>query len=192
MGGDDFNEDDHPRDEGGKFTGGAGVLSAADKPVQKDLTAAEHKARAKKHDGMAKSYRGMGLNKLAEKHAAIADEHRSLATPSLSKEQVGTFAKYGEAKTQGGKSVKDVLTHMRENHMEDSTPEHGFAQATTDKIAAGMGIKKGQALKLLQKAAKEGHLNRRGHEKNFGGANAEKAGFGHQIWEYPNSKKMPD
>lgn len=100
---------------------------------------------------------------------------------------------YSDKKVLGGKKVGDVLKHLREEHQVDSEPTHGFSEASTEDVAKGMGIKPAQALKLLQKAAKAGHVSRRGHEsaarsgKAIGNANR---GFGFQIWELSNSKPV--
>lgn len=77
-----------------------------------------------------------------------------------------------------------------------STLDHGpsgFAQGTTKEIAEAFGVAPKEALALLQKAAKEGLVVRRGHEGTVGSGKKEsiKSGFGYQMWELMNSTKLP-
>lgn len=98
------------------------------------------------------------------------------------------------SKLVGGKeaNVPALLAHMREQHMADAHPTEGFAHATTKELAESSGRPHAETLKTLQQAAKQGLVERRGHETNMHRAGNEKAGFGHQVWELRNDTKLPE
>jgi SPP1 gp7 family putative phage head morphogenesis protein len=89
------------------------------------------------------------------------------------------------------KSVPEILRFFRENFPMDMSPE-GYAQATTLEVAEQLGVEPKHALKLLQKAARSGELQRRGHTQTFAKGTGVQKGFGYQIWELPNRTPIPE
>ena len=86
----------------------------------------------------------------------------------------------------------NLLKSFREKLELDGGP-NGYAQGTTKEIAEAFGVSAKQALTLLQKAAQEGLVSRRGHAGTVGSAKKESttSGFGYQMWELMNSTKLP-
>jgi hypothetical protein len=146
------------------------------------MSAGDHRKALKEADKQATMYRRAGLPKLAEKHEAVAAEHRKA---------LNDLAPPGKPEA-GGKTVKEALTHLRAEHTVDAQPEFGFAEASTKEIAEGLGIKREHALLLMQHAAKSGLVSRRGREfADMQKVTGEEAGGrGHQIWQLSNSKKI--
>lgn len=109
---------------------------------------------------------------------------------AAAKAKTAALAKYARAKAPH--KTSDVLKHIRAEFMADGNEEAGYAQGTTQEIAESLGTSAPQMLKVLQKAAKDGLISRRGHEKSFGSATAHQKGFGFQIWELRNKTKIPE
>jgi hypothetical protein len=129
----------------------------------------------------------------AQAAAAVVKENTAKAqTASLAKYAKVPKAPPPKEEAKPPPSAKDVAKHLRENFMADGEPESGYAQGTTKEVAESIGIAPEAALKVLQKAAKAGLVQRRGHEKSFGKASAAAKGFGYQIWELPNRIKLED
>lgn len=91
-----------------------------------------------------------------------------------------------------GKVGGDVLKTFRAK-LEVDASAGGFAQGSTLEIAKAFGVEPKEALSLLQKAAREGLVTRRGHEGTVKSGKKESAtsGFGYQVWELLNTQKLP-
>lgn len=134
----------------------------------------------------------------ARRHAAVRQLRRvqlGTSTPAPAPKKTELKTPKASAAPSSGKHI-EALKALRANFEEDGDPQNGFARATTGEIAKAMGVSPKEALTLLQKAAKEGLVARRGHtsqvgigKKNRAGAVAE--GFGYQIWDLKNSVKLP-
>lgn len=170
--------DDQPRDEQGQFASTGGVSLRSPGTIKAELKEAKSKA---------KMYNQMGLGNAKKYEARAAELEKELAS---TKPELKTPAKGPKAPT-AGEHVEAVKT-LRSKFPVDTSPS-GFAQASTAEIAKAIGVEPKRALSLLQKAAREGLVTRRGHEGTVKSGKVESAskGFGYQIWEVGNATKLP-
>lgn len=95
-----FNEAEHPRGEGGKFTAGEGAKprTSAEHAAQSDW----HETEADRHERSAKQWEAKGRRGLASEARTKAETHRSLAEHHLNwseartKDQLHNYADEGE------------------------------------------------------------------------------------------------
>lgn len=169
-------DDDQPRDEEGQFasTGGASLRSPGE--AKKALKEAEKKL---------KTIPSTLASKWEAQNAVVQKLRAEQA--SSSKPELKSPAKPAAA----GKHVELAKT-FREKLMVDASAG-GFAQGSTSEIAKAFGVTPKEALSLLQKAAREGLVTRRGHEGTVKSGKKESAtsGFGFQVWELSNAQKLP-
>lgn len=186
-------EDDQPRDENGQWSSSGGGLSTPKSPEETKKL----KSKIKEAQANVKLAEMIGPGATDRAKAKLADLEKQLgaSTPAPAPKKTELKTPKAAAAPSSGKHI-EALKALRSNFEEDGDPQNGFARATTGEIAKAMGVSPKEALTLLQKAAKEGLVARRGHtsqvgigKKNRAGAVAE--GFGYQIWDLKNSVKLP-
>lgn len=170
-------DDDQPRDENGQWssTGGASLRSPAE--AKKALKEAEKKLKTIPSTLTSK---WNAQNEIVQKLRAEAQASKpELKTPALKTPTTGEHV--------------NLLKVFREKLPLDSS-ESGFAQGTTAEIAEAFGVSPKAALVLLQKAAREGLVSRRGHAGTVksGVKSSTISGFGYQVWELMNATKLPE
>lgn len=165
-------DDDQPRDEQGQFSSGGGVSLRSPSDSKRALREAEKKLKTIPTT----------LTSRWEAQNALVQRLRAESKPEL---------KTPAAKPTAGDHVS-LLKAFRAKLPLDSS-ERGFAQGTTKEIAEAFGVTPKAALGLLQKAAREGLVTRRGHAGTVksGATESTTSGFGFQVWELMNSTKLP-
>jgi hypothetical protein len=167
--------DDQPRDEQGQFASMGGVSLRSPADSKKALKEAEKKLKTIPTT----------LTSKWEAQNSLVQKLR--AEQSSTKAELKTPTKTATA----GEHVEAVKA-LRSKFPVDDSPS-GFSQASTAEIAKAIGVEPKKALSLLQKAAREGLVIRRGHEGTVKSGKVESAseGFGYQIWEVGNATKLP-